>query len=114
MTLIGIGRLEFASGGMSVSAWSVSRTTFFFWLVFKILLLVRAGRAVGKGLDWQPFAPLGVFFLAVTLSLLPDFRQSGDYRYFFFGCAQAVMLVDVFLPAPRSLLFLVIHYLYTM
>jgi len=86
---------------MSVSAWSVSRTTFFFWLVFKILLLVRAGRAVGKGLDWQPFAPLGVFFLAVTLSLLPDFRQSGDYRYFFFGCAQAVMLVDVFSPAPR-------------
>jgi O-antigen ligase len=49
----------------------------------------------------KPLAPLGLFFLVVSLSLLPDFRQSGDYRYFFFGCAHAVMLFDVFSATPQ-------------
>lgn len=84
-----------------MSAWSVSRTTFFFWLGFKVLLGVREGWTLGKGSDLKALAPLGSFFLAVTLSLLPDFRQSGDYRYFFFGCAHAVMVVDVFSRAPQ-------------
>jgi O-antigen ligase len=98
---IGIGRLELASGGLSVSAWSVSRTTFFFWLSFKLWLFIRRRRDFRKGLDLKPLAPLGWFFLVVTLSLLPDFRQSGDYRYFFFGCAHAVMLFDIFSGAPQ-------------
>ncbi|MGH7851890.1 MAG: O-antigen ligase family protein, partial [Candidatus Binatia bacterium] len=84
-----------------MSAWSVSRTTFFFWLSFKVLLLVREGWIIGKGLDLKPLAPLGAFFLAATLSLLPDFRQSGDYRYFFFACAHAIMVVDLFSRAPQ-------------
>jgi O-antigen ligase len=101
IVFLGIGRIELASGGVSVSAWSVSRTTFFFWLGFKFLRLARGGWAAGNPRDWQPHAPLGLFFLAVTLSLLPDFRQSGDYRYFFFGCAHVVMLVDLFSQAPQ-------------
>ncbi len=84
-----------------MSAWSVSRTSFFFWLGFKVLRGVREGWTLGKGSALKPLAPLGVFFLAVTLSLLPDFRQSGDYRYFFFGCAHVVMVVDLFSRAPQ-------------
>ncbi len=101
VALIGVGRIEFASGGFSVSAWSVSRTAFFFWLGFKLFLLGRMGWTMGSGFDLKQLVPLGPFFLVVTLSLLPDFRQSGDYRYFFFGCAHAVMLVDVFSRAPQ-------------
>jgi len=41
-----------------------------------------------------PFALL-LFFFAVAISLLPDFHQPGDFRYFFFGCAHAVMMMDL-------------------
>src|SRR6266542_3861897 len=102
VALLGIGRVEFiVPDGGSISAWSVSRTTFFFWLVLKLLLLVRNGWAVTGLSRLRSLSPLFLFFTLVTLSLLPDFHQAGDYRYFFFGCAHAVMLVDLFSSGPQ-------------
>lgn len=100
VALLGVGRVELA--GVSMSAWSVSRTTFFFWLIFKVLVLVRSGWPATGLSELGSLKPLYLFFFTVTLSLLPDFRQAGDYRYFFFGCAHAVMLVDVFSGAPQK------------
>jgi O-antigen ligase len=101
VAMVGVGRVGFGPEGGRMSAWSISRTTFFFWLALKLLLLVRGGWA-GSGLSkLGSLAPLLWFFTAVTLSLLPDFHQAGDYRYFFFGCAHAVMLVDVFSAASQ-------------
>lgn len=101
IALLGIGRVEFFAGGGSMSAWSVSRTTFVFWCMLKLLLLIRAGWAGTRLASLESLTPLFLFFSAVTVSLLPDFRQAGDYRYFFFGCAHAVMLVDMFSAAPQ-------------
>lgn len=96
VALLGIGRVEIFSTGVSMSAWSVSRTTLFFWVVLKLVILVRSGWwASGLG-QLGALKPLYLFFLVVTVSLLPDLRLAGDYRYFFFGCAHAVMMVDVF------------------
>jgi O-Antigen ligase len=96
VALLGIGRLE-----LFVSAWSVSRTTFFFWLIWKFLLLHQCGLNQLRFDRLKSLGPLCGFFVAVTLSLLPDFHQAGDYRYFFFGCAHAVMVVDVFSKSPQ-------------
>jgi O-antigen ligase len=101
VTMLGVGRVEFGPEGGRMSAWSISRTTFFFWLTLKLLLLVRGGWAATGLSTLCSLAPLLLFFTAVTLSLLPDFHQAGDYRYFFFGCAHAVMLVDVFSAARQ-------------
>jgi O-antigen ligase len=101
LALLGIGRLEFFPAGGSISAWSVSRTTFFFWCMLKLLLLIRGGWASTRLSQLKPLMPLFIFFSAVTLSLLPDFRQAGDYRYFLFGCGHAVMLVDLFSSAAH-------------
>jgi O-antigen ligase len=99
--MLGIGRVEFGPEGGSISAWSISRTTFFFWLTLKLLLLVRGGWAASGLSPLRSLAPLLLFFTVVTLSLLPDFHQAGDYRYFCFGCAHAVMVVDVFSGARQ-------------
>jgi O-antigen ligase len=101
VAMLGIGRVEFGPEGGRMSAWSISRTTFFFWLILKLLLLVRGGWAATGLSTLRCLAPLLWFFAAVTLSLLPDFHQAGDYRYFFFGCAHAVMLLDVFSAARQ-------------
>ncbi len=102
IALLGIGRLELWPGPVRISAWSVSRTAFFFWVIFKLLLFIRGGRA-GIGLSKLcPLAPLCGLFLAASLSLLPDFHEAGDYRYFFFGCFHAVMLVDLFSRRAES------------
>jgi O-antigen ligase len=101
VAMLGIGRVEFGPEGGRMSAWSISRTTFFFWLTLKLLLLVRAGWAATGLSTLRCLAPLLWFFAAVTLSLLPDFHQAGDYRYFFFGCVHAVMMVDVFSAARQ-------------
>ena len=102
VALLGVGRVEFiVPGGGTISAWSISRTTIFFWLVLKLVLLVRSGWAVTGLSRLRSLAPLFLFFTLVTLSLLPDFHQAGDYRYFFFGCAHAVMLVDLFSSGPQ-------------
>jgi O-antigen ligase len=99
--MVGVGRVGFGPEGGRMSAWSISRTTFFFWLTLKLLLLVRGGWAATGLSPLRSLTPLLLFFTAVTLSLLPDFHQAGDYRYFFFGCAHAVMLVDVFSAARQ-------------
>jgi O-antigen ligase len=87
--------------GASISAWSVSRTTFFFWLLFQVAVLVRDRRRRSNLAGLKPLAPLFWFFCAVTFSLLPDFRQAGDYRYFLFGCAHALMVADLFSAASQ-------------
>jgi O-antigen ligase len=101
IAFLGIGRLEFFDSGASVGAWSISRTTFFFWFLWKLLLLYHRGWASSELNRLRTLAPLYFFFIAATVSLLPDFHQAGDYRYFFFACAHAVMVVDVFSAAPQ-------------
>lgn len=102
LALLGIGRVEFFASGGSMSAWSVSRTTFIFWCVFKLVLVVRGGWAAGEWSRLKPLTPLFLFVFAVTVSLLPDFHQAGDYRYLVFGCAHAVMMVDLFSAASQK------------
>jgi O-antigen ligase len=98
IALLGTGRLEF----FSVSAWSVSRTTFLSWLLWKLLSAIRYRRWPVNSLSHTiPFSLL-LFFIAVTISLLPDFHASGDFRYFFFGCAHAVMVMDLFEDQRRG------------
>jgi O-antigen ligase len=101
IAFLGIGRVEFFPSGGSMSAWSISRTTFLFWVAFKLVVLARSGWAATGLSELRSLSALWLFFFAVTVSLLPDFRQAGDYRYFFFGCAHALMLVDLFSTAPQ-------------
>ena len=99
--LLGIGRFELPWVRAGLSAWSISRTTFFFWLIWKIIILLRSGRgAIGLKKDWFPLHLL-IFFAAVTLSLLPDFHEAADYRYFFFAMMHCVMVLDVFANGER-------------
>jgi O-antigen ligase len=92
IAFIGIGRLEI----FSISAWSVSRTTFFSWLLWKALSAIRY-RRWPVNFDNHPIpVSLFLFFLAVAISLLPDFHAAGDFRYFFFGCVHAIMIMDLF------------------
>ena len=94
---LGIGPVEL----LSISAWSVSRTTFGFWFLWKLVCALRGGRWRA---DWMrhpiPLALL-MFFVAVLLSLLPDFHASGDFPYFLLGCAHAVMVMDLFESRSR-------------
>ena len=102
IAFLGIGRVEFFSSVGSMSAWSISRTTFLFWVAFKLVVLARSGWAATGLSELRSLSALGLFFFAVTVSLLPDFRQAGDYRYFFLGCAHVLMLVDLFSAAPQK------------
>src|SRR5262245_39923925 len=102
IALLGIGRIDFLGERSGISAWSISRTTFFFWLIFKFLLFVRGGWAATR-LSQVGLPPaLFLFFSTVTFSLLPDFHQAGDYRYFFFGAMHALMISDLFADPKRS------------
>src|SRR4030095_10329110 len=38
--------------------------------------------------------PLVLFFTSVTISLVPDFHQISDYRYFFLGSMHYLMILD--------------------
>jgi O-antigen ligase len=106
--LLGIGRFELPLIRTGFSAWSISRTTFFFWLIWKLLIWLRSGRGVIRiKKDWFPL-PLLIFFSAVTLSLLPDFHEAADYRYFFFAVMHCVMVVDVFATPDREKLLLLL------
>ena len=102
IALLGVGRLEFASPKQSMSAWSVSRTTFSFWIILRILLLIQRGWSELSLANLRPLAPLGAFFAVVTVSLLPDFHNAGDYRYFALACAHTVMVFDIFSPPDRQ------------
>jgi len=106
--LLGVGRLPIPFFGGSFSSWSVSRTVFFSWLIWKILLWVRFGR---YRVEWQkilPPLPLLLFFAFVTASLLPDFRHWQDYRYFLFAFFHYLMVVDVFSQGSRPRLLLLL------
>ncbi len=95
IVLLGTGPLDSSSPGLSVSAWSVSRTTFFIWLIWKLLIWVRHG---SSQLGFRKLVipiPLLLFFTLVTISLLPDYHQAGDYRYFFLGSMHYLMILDL-------------------
>jgi O-antigen ligase len=93
--LLGVGPLDFSLPGASLRAWSVSRTTFLIWLLWKLVIGVRYGRLhLGFREPLIPL-PLWLFFAFVTISLLPDFHQAGDYRYFFLGAMHYLMTLDL-------------------
>ena len=96
IVLLGTGPLDSSLPGAGVRAWSVSRTTFFMWLIWKLLIGVRYG---GSQLGFRKHAvpiPLLLFFTFVTLSLFPDyFHRAGDYRYFFLGSMHYLMISDL-------------------
>jgi O-antigen ligase len=104
--LLAVGRFEFPLSGASFSAWSVSRTTFFFWLIWKILIWFRLGRRnLGLNKNSFPLALLA-FFAVVTASLLPDFHEAADYRYLFFAVMHCLMVLDLFAEGERPKLLL--------
>jgi O-antigen ligase len=96
IVLLGTGPLDSSLPGVGVRAWSVSRTTFFMWLIWKLLIGVRYG---GSQLGFRKHAvpiPLLLFFTIVTISLFPDyFHRAGDYRYFFLGSMHYLMILDL-------------------
>jgi putative inorganic carbon (HCO3(-)) transporter len=98
--MLGIGRVELPLPGLRFSAWSVSRTAFGFWLIWKSITWIRDR---GSLMDWASKLPVAVpiFFMIVTISLLPGFRNAGDYRYFVFGVLHYVMIYDVFSTRKR-------------
>ena len=106
--LLGVGHLQFSRGGAGLSAWSISRTTFFFWLIWKLVVWFRYGReGLGLKRGWFPL-PLLAFYAVVTISLLPDFHEAADYRYFFFAVMHCVMVMDVFATLDREKLLLLL------
>jgi putative inorganic carbon (hco3(-)) transporter len=98
--MLGIGRVELPLPWLRFSAWSVSRTAFGFWLIWKSITWIRDR---GSLVDWGSKLPVAVpiFFIIVTISLLPGFRNAGDYRYFVFGVLHYVMIYDVFSTRKR-------------
>ncbi len=103
---LGVGRVEISVLHLRLSSWSVSRTVFFFWLIWKLLLWIRYG---WTALEWRRIAlprPLIFFFIFVTASLFPYFRQSGDYRYLFFAFFHYIVVADLFSRGRRPTLLL--------
>jgi O-antigen ligase len=98
--MLGIGRVELPLPWLRFSAWSVSRTAFGFWLIWKSITWIRDR---GSLVDWASKFPVVVpiFFIIVTISLLPGFLNAGDYRYFVFGVLHYVMIYDVFSTRKR-------------
>src|SRR5207247_7795731 len=85
VALLGVGRVEFiVPGGGTISAWSISRTTFFFWLVLKLVLLVRSGWAVTGLSRLRSLEPLFLFFSLVIFSFLFDFIILVVFLFFLF------------------------------
>ena len=96
IVLLGTGPLESSLPALSVSAWSVSRTTFFLWLIWKLLIWIRYGAEQFSFPKHVIPVSLVLFFACVTLSLIPNFHGIGDYRYFFFGAMHYLMILDFF------------------
>jgi putative inorganic carbon (hco3(-)) transporter len=109
VVLLGTGRIELFSPKVSITSWSISRTTFFFWLGWKLLIAMRERRLQTDRLKEPIPLSLFLFFVLVAISLLPDFRAAGDFRYLFFGCVHALMVIDLFKDDRRAhLLFLLL------
>ena len=96
IALIGVGRLEIPFVGLPFRSWSVSRATFSFWFIWKLLVWWRAGRARWELAPKSVSIPLFLFVAWVSVSLLPDFAHTGDYRYFMFAVGHYLMVVDLF------------------
>ncbi|HEX9272029.1 MAG TPA: hypothetical protein VGA01_07435, partial [Candidatus Binatia bacterium] len=94
MVLLGTGPLDWSVPGVGIRAWSVSRTTFFIWLIWRLLIWVRCGSSQLGFLKHTIPIPLVLFFTSVTISLVPDFHRIGDYRYFFLGSMHYLMILD--------------------
>src|SRR5438094_10088890 len=106
--LLGVGRFELPLSGARFSAWSISRTTFFFWLIWKILIWFRLGRQdLGLNVSSFPLALLA-FFAVVTTSLSPDCHEEDDYRYLLCAAMHPAMILYLFGTAknPHVLLIL--------
>lgn len=99
---LGVGGIESSMTGLRMSAWSISRTAFGFWIVLKLTLWIRTGGLNIRRPALIEFAPLVLFFAVVSISLLPNFRFDGDYRYLVFAVAHAVMVADVFAHGERQ------------
>jgi putative inorganic carbon (HCO3(-)) transporter len=99
--MLGVGRIELPFPGLRFSAWSVSRTAFVFWLIWKSTSWIRERSSL---MDWARESPatVPIFLMMVTISLLPSFRNAGDYRYFVFGVLHYVMVLDVFSTQKRT------------
>jgi putative inorganic carbon (hco3(-)) transporter len=109
VVLLGTGRIELFSPKVSITSWSISRTTFFFWLGWKLLIAMRERRLQIDRLKGPIPLSLFLFFVLVALSLMPDFHAAGDFRYLFFGCVHALMVIDLFKDPKRAhLLFLLL------
>ena len=106
IALLGVGRIEIPTLGVSFSSWSVSRTVFFFWLIWKVLMWIVNGKVIFE--RWKTVFPLSLvfFFVLVTASLLRGFSQGGDYRYFVFAFFHYIMVADLFFLWNRRRLLL--------
>jgi O-antigen ligase len=96
IVLLGTGPFGSSLPGAGIRTWSVSRTTFFIWLIWKLLIWIRYGSSrLGFHKHTVPI-PLLLFFTFVTISLFPDyFHRAGDYRYFFLGSMHYLMILDL-------------------
>jgi O-antigen ligase len=109
IALLGIGPLKVPFLELPFRSWSVSRTTFFFWLIWKLLVWLRTKRAPLTLNLTSVSIPLLVFAAWVTASLFPVFASLGDYRYFIFAVGHYLMIIDVFNDSRRqSLLYLLL------
>ncbi len=108
IVFLGIGRIELPFAGARFSAWSVSRTAFFFWLIWKALIWAQRGRKHSEFEVKSLSIPLIVFFGLVTASLLPDFHDAGDYRYLVFGFMHYFMVSDLFSEFKKRQVFLLL------
>ena len=93
-------RVVFLSAG--ISAWSVSRTTFFFWLLWKLLNAIRYHRGPINFFEHPiPFSLL-LFFAVVAISLsCPTFTRPVTFAIPS-GCAHSVMIMDLFQDQRRG------------
>ena len=94
LIFLGTGPIEWSVAGMGVSAWSVSRTTFFIWLIWRLVVWFRYGGAELAFFKRAVPIPLILFFIGVTISLVPSFYRLADYRYFFLGAMHYLMILD--------------------
>lgn len=94
VVLIGVGRIETSFLNISLSAWSISRTTFFFWLIGRLFFYWCARRP--WNLSWSECRPLLLFLGAILVSLVPRFSDLGDFRYLCFAVAHGLMVQDLF------------------
>jgi putative inorganic carbon (HCO3(-)) transporter len=94
MILLGTGPIEWSIPGAGIRAWSISRTTFFIWLIWRLVIWFRYDNSPLRFLKNTIPIPLVLFFIAVTISLVPNFYRLADYRYFFLGLMHYLMILD--------------------